>query len=231
MFKNFYLYIFFLSLFIIIISFYNEYIFEKNSLLKEKFKLHNDNDIKLILLGDSILKNNNYVKKDYSIEAFLYKKTDNNSKCFAIDDTIVSSMDLQINKIPYYLNKENNIIFISSGGNDLLNKNVDYWKKNKEALNSLFDEYVKMIDTLKSKMNKCKIILLDIYYPPTYINYHSIIKMWNTKINDYYMNKNNGIYSVIPISKIISEPSDFISKIEPSETGGEKIANAILEYY
>ena len=40
----------------------------------------------------------NYDKKIGAFEV-LYKKTDNNSKCFAIDDTIVSSMDLQINKI------------------------------------------------------------------------------------------------------------------------------------
>jgi hypothetical protein len=39
MFKNFYLYIFFLSLFIIIMSFYNEYTFESYSYsFKEKFK-------------------------------------------------------------------------------------------------------------------------------------------------------------------------------------------------
>jgi hypothetical protein len=55
--------------------------------------------------------------------------------------------------------------------------------------------------------------------------YRNIISTWNNKIYDYA--KNNNI-EVLRISTLLTKDIDYTLEIEPSETGGEKISNAIL---
>ena len=238
--KYFFLYIILLFCFIISMAYYNTFInvnskepFVNNKKNKKENNKENNKEKKIIiLLGDSVLKNNYYAKNNQSIEEILYKKN-KNTYCYAADDSLIEDISSQINSIPEYLNTQNTFIFLSAGGNNILNHlNHDKNDKNEtNYLDSIFSSYEKLIEQIQKKMNKSNIILLDIYYPKSekYKKFHSIIAEWNNMIYNYANNPNNDIYDVLKISNIIIEDDDLSHQIEPSTKGGEKIANAIIK--
>ena len=95
----------------------------------------------------------------------------------------------------------------------------DEW--NQKALN--------LIKSIQGKMPDSKLVLLDIYYPTNikFAQYKPVIEEWNKLISDFASANN---LQVIKTSELLIEPSDFSLNIEPSETGGEKIADNILLY-
>ena len=223
-----YLYIFILCFIILAVSLYTQYRYE--SIYKEDFS-NNKNSI--VLLGDSILKNNSYVKNGQSIEDILREKKGDNLYCLALNNSTIVDIYSQIDSIPIELNNENTIIFLSSGGNDILSQYVDKQDSDisdTHILNVIFIAYKKMVKSIKTKMNKAKIVLIDIYYPHSnqFSQYKHIIHEWNKMIENYAHEQS---YGLIQISKRITESDDFTLSIEPSEKGGEKIAQSILNYY
>lgn len=175
----------------------------------------------LILLGDSILKNNVYVSRGESVEDILVKQNKNKISIinYAIDYSRIEDVYNQINEIPDNLNTNYTNIVISIGGNDILSKN-------NISLQNLFSNYKNLIEYLEKKMNKSNIILLDIYYPHSsiYNHYKDTISEWNNMIYEFASNKNN----IIKISNLITNKDDLTYEIEPSAKGGDKIARAIL---
>jgi hypothetical protein len=186
------------------------------------------NDETVILLGDSILKNNIYVSHENSIEQQL-KQHRSEVICEAQDGAIISDVYYQMEQMPDSLNKNSVKIYISVGGNDIINyfiySNVE--SSNFYKLHDIFIKYRILIENLKSKFKECKIVLIDLYYPVsnTYKEYYPLIKDWNDKLKNY-ANSNN--LQLVEISKEISSPEDFINDIEPSIIGGEKIVNLLL---
>ena len=81
-------------------------------------------------------------------------------------------------------------------------------------------------------MDQTKMVLIDIYYPTNikFTQYKPILEEWNKLISDFSKDSANNISNVINISNILTDPTDFTLNIEPSETGGEKIADNILLY-
>ena len=224
-----YLYIFILCFIIIVVSFYTQY---NDELLNiESFLNSNNNSI--VLLGDSILKNNSYVKNGLSIEDILREKKGDNLHCLALNHSTVVDVYSQIDSIPLELNNENTTIFLSSGGNDILSQYVDKHDSDvsdTHILNVIFIAYKKMVKSIQTKMNKVKIVLIDIYYPHSnqFSQYKHIIQEWNHLLEKYAREKS---YGLIQISKRVTSSDDFTLSIEPSEKGGEKIARSILNYY
>jgi hypothetical protein len=78
-------------------------------------------------------------------------------------------------------------------------------------------------------MNESKIILLTLYYPDSkdYHLYYGMIKDWNKKLEQF--SKAQG-FKTLKTNNLLNLPTDFTSNIEPSETGGEKIAAGILAF-
>jgi len=187
----------------------------------------------IILLGDSILKNNYYVGDDKSVEELLrFKSNDVKIINLAVNDSKIYDIYSQVNKIPIEFNNSKTSIFISVGGNDILDKYVERKNQNLKDvsfLNTFLGSYKNLIKSLKKKMNHCKIILLDVYYPTStpYLPYKDLIKTWNKQIYEYA--KENKI-DILKISEIVTKSNDFIFDIEPSENGGEKIVDAILNF-
>lgn len=185
--------------------------------LKEGFSNKTEN---ILLVGDSILNNNKYVSKTSSIEYLLKQKAGNvNVVTYAKDGATINDVYPQIDSIK---ESENSVIFVSAGGNDILSSSspdID--------VNSLFQSYKKMIDSLKIRMDKSKIVLLDIYYPKdeTMMKYKSVLEKWNELIDDY---ANTQGYEVIKTSKLLTGSTDFVNCVEPSETGGSKIVSQII---
>ena len=219
----FYLKVFVLICFIIGVSYWTTY----NSSLFESFETKNK--VSIVLLGDSILKNNSYVSNGKGIDELLEER--NNGKIYSLAENHSKIVDIysQIDKIPSDLNNDSTVIFLSAGGNDILSFYVDQEEDatNDTALNPMFSAYKKLVESIQTKMDKAKIVFLDIYYPDNikYKQFHPIISEWNKKIYEY-ADKNN--YKVLKISNNLTETTDFTMGIEPSSTGGAKIVDLIL---
>lgn len=221
----FYLYIFLLICFIIAVSYFNTYM----STYKEPF---NSNKQSLVLLGDSILKNDAYVSDGKSVDILLKERTNGKSICLARDDSKIVDIYSQIEKIPNDINTNYTTVFLSVGGNDILNHYVEQENNSKDSsiLKTIFSAYKKLIKSIKNKLPNANIVLLDIYYPDNikYKQYHTIINEWNNMIYNY-SNKNN--CNVLKISGILTGPDDFSLGIEPSSIGSEKLVETILLNY
>ena len=178
-----------------------------------------------------IIKNNSYVKNDKAIDDILNEKTNGNTYCYAKDETTITDVYSQLDSIPSNLNKNTTTIFLSVGGNDILNNYADkeVSVKDTKILNPIFSAYKKLVKSIQTKMNDSKIVLLDIYYPTNIkvAQYKPIIEEWNKLISDFASMNN---LQIINISEILTDSSDFTLNIEPSDTGGEKIVNNILLY-
>ena len=142
---------------------------------KENF----DKNKQIILLGDSILENSNYVEQYFNVENNI-KKEHPYVLNLAQDRAVISNLSLQINHLKQKKINKNDIIFISAGGNDILN-HYRFKKKGKiKDLNPIFNKYAKNILRLKNTSSN-QIVLLNIYAPPKVKDYHNIIDLWNKK--------------------------------------------------
>jgi len=187
-----------------------------------------------ILLGDSILKNNAYVVDGKSVEDILIERTNGKTHCFATDHSKIVDVYSQVSEIPLDLNSSNTSVFLSAGGNDILSHYVDQEgdRTDSSVFKPMFSAYKKLIESIRIRLSKAKIYLLDIYYPDNlkYKPYHSIISEWNQMIYTYANNPQNNISGVLKISSILTQGDDFSFGIEPSSKGGQKIAENILTY-
>ena len=186
--------------------------------------LTNNNNI--VLIGDSVLNNSNYVPQGASVIDILKTKT---SKVFNFskDGATINDLYSQLDKIPQELNKSETYVFISGGGNDILNKRGQL---DSSEIRRLFDTYMDFVKALRERLGSVKINTLNLYLPvnPRYQSYKESIDQWNKLIKEY-SNKIGEMYNVVDMNTLITTPEDFIYDIEPSELGSKKVANAI--YY
>ena len=227
----FYLKIFGLILFIFAVSYWNTYC----SSFIESFS-SNKISRAIVLLGDSILKNNSYVPDGKAVDNILEErslKNDKNIELYSLAENNSKIVDVysQINKIPLDINNKSTNIFLSSGGNDILSFYVDQHGDTTDTgfLNTMLAAYKKLVKSIQTRMNLCQIVLLDVYYPTCnqFAQYKPILEEWNSLIANYARENSLGL---LQISQIVTSNDDFTLGIEPSEKGGEKIAQSILDY-
>jgi hypothetical protein len=227
----FYLKIFGLILFIIAVSYWNTYC----SSFIESFS-SNKSSRAIVLLGDSILKNNSYVPNGKAVDNILEErslKNNTNIELYSLAENNSKIVDVysQINKIPLSVNNKSTNIFLSSGGNDILSFYVDQQgdTTDTEFLNTMLADYKKLVKSIQTRMDLCQIVLLDVYYPTSnqFVQYKPILEQWNSLIATYARENSLGL---LQISQIVTSNDDFTLGIEPSEKGGEKIAQSILDY-
>ena len=182
---------------------------------------NNDN---IVLIGDSVLNNSNYVPDGKSVVDILKTKTPNIFN-YAKDGATINDCYSQLDKIPAELNKTGTYIFISAGGNDILNKHEQL---DSQIISQQFNKYMEFIKSVRSKFGGAKINVMNLYLPtnPRFQSYKQSIKQWNQLINEY-SSKVGEMYNVINLDTLLTTPSDFIYDIEPSETASQKIANVI----
>jgi lysophospholipase L1-like esterase len=182
---------------------------------------NNDN---IILMGDSVLNNSNYVSSGKSLYDILNIKMSNVLNV-AKDESTINDLYIQLDKIPIELNKPETYIFISAGGNDILSKNT---KLTNADIKQLFDTYMDFVKALRVKLSNAKINIMNLYLPtnPRYQSYKKIIDKWNSLLNEY-SSKIGEMYNVVDLNSLLTTPEDFIYDIEPSETATEKIAHLI----
>ena len=209
---------------ILSVSYYNTYM----SSYIEPFKLSKQ----FVLLGDSILNNENYVGNGKSVTELFMERTDNKTICLAEDDSKIMDVYNQLDKIPANTDTYRTTIFLSIGGNDILFHLVEQ-KNNKaetDVLDELFSKYKKLVEQIKTEFPESQLVVLDIYYPnnATYSKYRQVIQEWNQMLYDY-ASKNS--IRVVKISSYLTQPEDFTHGIEPSEIGGDKLVTTLLSEY
>ena len=180
------------------------------------------NNPNIILIGDSVLNNSNYVDK--SVADVLKTKTPNVYN-YATDGATIADCYKQLDKVSIELNKSNTYVFISAGGNNILNVRGQL---SSDAIRKLFDTYLQFIESVKAKLPNVKINLVNLYLPsnPRYQSYRTSVDLWNELIKEN-STKVGLMYNVVDIHNILTTANDFVYDIEPSEIGSEKIANAI----
>lgn len=186
--------------------------------------LTNSNNI--ILIGDSVLNNSSYVPEGASVIDILKTKSSNVFN-FSKDSATINDLYAQLDKIPQELNKSETYVFISVGGNDILNKRGHI---NSSEIRRFFNTYMDFFKALRERLGSAKVNILNLYLPanPRYQSYKKSIDQWNQLIKEY-SNKIGEMYNVVDMYTLLTTPEDFIYDIEPSELGSKKIANAI--YY
>ena len=186
---------------------------------KEYFTL---NKKTIILLGDSVFNNNSYVEKGKAVNELLQKTADENTTiiCLARNDSTINNIYQQLENVNIDLNDKLITVFLSVGGNDIM-------KLQEQNLYDTFEKYNTLIGAITTKLPNVKLVLLNIYYPANTSKYDSLIDKWNTNIHLEYESNNKNIY-ILDLASLLKEPSDFVFDIEPSITGGEKIAHKIL---
>ena len=181
--------------------------------------LTNNNTV--ILMGDSVLNNSNYVSSGKSVVDILKTKT-NNILNVAKDGGTINDLYSQLDKIPIDLNEAETYVFISVGGNDILNK------RSTAEITTLFNSYIEFLKAFRTKLGSTKLNIMNLYLPanPRYQSYKKQIDLWNDLINKS-SNEVGEMYNVIDLNSVLKSPNDFVYDIEPSELGSEKIANLI----
>ena len=183
----------------------------------------------IVLLGDSIFQNKDHVKFNNSVEYYLKKKF-NNALVLAKNNAKIEDLLMQYKQLPDYLDNNNTFLFISIGGNDLLER----YDNNKESiynfkvLNNIFDYYKETINILL-EITDCNIILSDLYYVSdyNYHKYHLLVNKWNNLLESFASEKK---LDLLKLSNNLYKPIHFINSIEPSKIGSQIIVNNIYKY-
>lgn len=184
--------------------------------IKEPFLNKNK---QIILLGDSILNNSNYVDTKDTVFYQLQQLAKNSTIIMKAEDNAkLVNLDNQYSSLLEY-NNNNTYIVISIGGNDILqltNKSSQF--------SELINEYKEEISLLHNKLPQANILLVNLYYPldTRFSIYKNFITKWNQFISGMG-------YSVIHLDTLLVDKSDIVSSIEPSPSGSKKIAKAILK--
>lgn len=186
----------------------------------------------IILLGDSLLNNSKYVPSGESVYDLISEKNNVTVINYAMDDSSISNVYNQLNKISIDFNDSNTFIFLSVGGNDLLKSNT----LSDTDLNKLIEKYNLLVNSIESRLPFANLVLLTLFYPPdtnsnsnsnsdtiTFKNYYKYIEIWNNNIISNHK-------KYIDLSALINSNDDLIENIEPSVIGGKKIASAIYTY-
>ena len=218
----------FMSFFLIGLMFYNEGF---KHLLHEG--MTSDTNKTIVLIGDSILKNNVYVGKGKSVEDLLTDQYNGNVINLAKDNSTVKDMYDQVKELPVELNDKSTTIFVSIGGNDILNKYVVVNDANLDDFKNLYEIYLNYKYVFKKLRDRCpnaKIIIMNLYYPQSvkYLKYREVIKKWNDLLFEYQNDPINKVNDILDLSLVMNDKKDFALCIEPSEQGSIKIVREIL---
>ena len=204
----------YMKLLIILLLFY--YVYTQTSI-----ESMTNNNTRLVLMGDSILKNDSYVDEGDSVGDQI-KTLHENTLIVAEDGGTVPDLKHQFENIPSLKDKSTEII-ISIGGNDLLQAYAFNDVNDLSGINTIFNEYVDFLTDIKNKCNS-SFTLCTIYYPKSesFIHFYDLIELWNSKLEVYTSAHGD---KIIYLDDEMDRPSYFTHQIEPSNSGGAIIAD------
>ncbi len=200
-----------------------------NSFMNSSIEPFENKDTTIVLLGDSILKNNSYVKPGFAIDDLLRKQLGSNKTIvnYAREDAQIADVYKQLT----HLYNDNNTftLFLSVGGNNIISTYTLTGAVSADDVKSIFEKYKNLIDVIKTKLPNSKLFLLNIYHSNDvkYTKLNPMIDIWNQLLNQYFYNDH--VSGIVDVKMALSDPSDLTFKIEPSESGGEKITTKMRE--
>lgn len=190
----------------------------------------------VVLLGDSIFDNKTYVRGGLDVIAHLRQQMPDGWKATlrAIDGNVVENVQTQILDLP----EDATHLFISAGGNNAL-LNADILQMEVSSSAEVFDKladlasafethYREMLQAVLS-LNK-QVAVCTIYYPQMPEEFAQKIAVAALATFNDIIIKQAFLAGVplIDLRLICTKDSDYANEIEPSETGGGKIAKTIL---
>lgn len=169
----------------------------------------------IYFLGDSIFEHSLYMDiEDTLLSKLLSAKYDINM--VAEDNAKIKDVYPQFNSIKRSLNKDD-IIFLSVGGNDLIEEIMDSDdndtnKNSYKTLELIMRKYTKLVEYIRS-YDSITLYVCTIYKPPfkKIYPFHKYVDIWNNNIIRKY--KQN----IIMLHDLCFENKHFINVIEPSE--------------
>lgn len=183
----------------------------------------------VVLMGDSILKNDAYVSRTNGKTVhqwLLERRPDVKVMNLAEDHAKLTDVSAQVERLPFDLDAPSTTIFLSAGGNDLLSYYVDQQREEVDGqLMECMRTLLKVRNSIHARLPHANVVCLDVYYPPsaTYQPFHSIIQTWNRELASIVPN-------LLRISTVVTQSDDFVMGVEPSSSGGKKIATMIGDY-
>jgi hypothetical protein len=197
----------------------------------ESFKTNYNADT-IVLMGDSILKNNAYVATGSAVDEILTESTNATIISLATNNSIIADVYNQISKIDYLkCNNSSCCIFLSIGGNDILYdflKHTQTFTHHTNRINIIFEEYAKLVNTILAVIPDARMYLLNLYVPydPSYTKYKKDILEWN-RLLDNFVSSSLQINGIINVYANLNSIDDFTHHIEPSKQGSKKIVSLI----
>ncbi|MGB7293072.1 MAG: SGNH/GDSL hydrolase family protein [Thermodesulfobacteriota bacterium] len=190
----------------------------------------------IILLGDSILDNAAYVPTNLDVINILRNRLPDGWKAtlLARDGSMINDIIYQLQQLP----EDATLLVLSVGGNDALS-HADILS---ERANSVSEVLLKLADVqdefrnnyrkmLKNVLSyRLPTLICTIYYPRFPDPYaQKMSKLALSIFNDCIISEAVASRStLIDLRMIFDEDKDYATPIEPSEKGGEKLADAIL---
>ena len=196
------------------------------------------------LLGDSIIDNKVYVgENELSVTEHLQKinETDYYFEMIAVDgDTTREVIDNQLENIGDSTWR----IVLSIGGNDLLQKlhimfnetsgmieSLEVASQTIEKIKSRYEAILLHLKTLNHPVLLCTIYEGDLQSDPNLAEVEEAGKVLLGMMNDaiHFLGNKHDI-EVLELRNIFTEVSDYANPIEPSHSGGEKLAKEIINW-
>jgi hypothetical protein len=191
--------------------------------------------LRVALMGDSIFDNKAYVGDEPDVVGHLRQLTPEwKFDLHAVDGNVAGDVVKQLEAI----HEDVSHLVVSAGGNDAIN-NADILQmrvsSSAEVLASLSDraqdfeaEYSKLLNAA-TKIGR-PISISTIYYPNfAQESVQKVTKAALASFNDVIVSLGAKFeVPILDLRLICTAPSDYANEIEPSGTGGEKIAAAIV---
>ena len=199
----------------------------------------------ILLFGDSVIDNKYYVgENENSVLEHLQNISNDEFIQIALDgDTTRDVLDkqLQVSTI-----KDASKIILSVGGNDLLQNLSFLYKSNFENVNEgliclqnqifqplteRYEAIVKVLSSYRANLLLCTVYEGDLGRTDEFRGVLDSSKIMASSFNDIvYKTAKKFNADVLELRQILTESDDYANPIEPSHTGGEKLANAITEW-
>lgn len=190
----------------------------------------------IVLLGDSIFDNKSYVRGGLDVISHLRQQVPDEwlATLRAIDGSVVENVKKQTLNLP----EDSTHLFISVGGNDAL-RNIDILQMRVSSSAEVFDKAADLAsdfekhycDMLQAVLNLNKpTCVCTIYFPQMDDDFTQKIAVAALATFNDVIIKQAFLAGVplIDLRLVCNEFSDYANAIEPSESGGNKIAKTIL---
>jgi hypothetical protein len=191
----------------------------------------------IVLLGDSVFDNKAYVGEAPDVIGHLRELLPKDWKATlcAVDGSMTADISTQVGKVP----KDATCLLVSVGGNDAL-MNIGLLYDTTLDGRSMLAEMASLgegfrADYMKAIEHVCSLekptCLCTVYNANMAADLAAPVQVAVAVLNDkIYSVANEKRLPVIDLRRICDQPEDYANQIEPSDTGGKKIATAVLEH-